>query len=339
MHDVIIIGQGLAGTTLAWSLLQRAARVAVVQAPQGPSASQVAAGLVTPVTGRNFGVAPDFARDRAAAAKAYRAAEKALKATFWYERPAVRLIQSEQGMRALEKRRAGLGSALRSASPPPDPGFAHYIEALVMPNAARLDVAAYIDASGSYFNTLGCLSRHRVTAGDLTVAADGITLAGSGLRARHVVWCGGPDDADNAWLAGHSLSPAKGEILTVQIDDFAESRTTHSGGHWLLPTDEAGIYRFGATYDHNDLTPEPTAGARDTLMQRLAQMIDRPFTVLDQQAGIRPVGPNRRPFARAHPVHARVSVFNGLGSRGVLWAPYLAAQLADQLLRDEALAP
>lgn len=338
IHDVIIIGQGLAGTALAWALMERSAQVAVVQAPDGQSASQVAAGLVTPVMGRKLRVAPDFHRDLAIAASAYRAAEKTLGASLWLEKPALRLIQTPLAAQTLDARDAELAGALVNALPPPANGFTHYIKALMMPDAARLDVAQYVNASRAHFETLGCQIAGRVAPGDLTVDGQGVTVAGPDLRARHAVWCGGQDDMDNAWLADERLSPAKGEILTVHIADFAETRTTHSGGNWLLPTSRPGVYRFGATYDHDDLTPDTTSGARETLCRKLGQMIERPFTVLEQQAGIRPVGPDRQPFIKRHPVHRRVYAFNGLGSRGVLWAPRLADRLADHLLRNESAA-
>ena len=49
-HDYLIIGLGLAGSLLAWELLQRGCTIMVVDNGL-ENASQVAAGLINPVTG------------------------------------------------------------------------------------------------------------------------------------------------------------------------------------------------------------------------------------------------------------------------------------------------
>ncbi len=53
MFDFLIVGQGLAGSLLAWELMQRGAKVLIVDNGM-PNASQVAAGLINPITGMRF---------------------------------------------------------------------------------------------------------------------------------------------------------------------------------------------------------------------------------------------------------------------------------------------
>ena len=50
--DVIIVGQGLAGTTLAWHLREAGQRVLVIDACEPVTSSKIAAGLITPITGQ-----------------------------------------------------------------------------------------------------------------------------------------------------------------------------------------------------------------------------------------------------------------------------------------------
>jgi glycine/D-amino acid oxidase-like deaminating enzyme len=58
--DFLIVGQGLAGTLLALALRARGQKVAVVDDGWKSSASQVAAGLMTPLTGRRFTLTPSY---------------------------------------------------------------------------------------------------------------------------------------------------------------------------------------------------------------------------------------------------------------------------------------
>ncbi|MEO1998698.1 MAG: FAD-dependent oxidoreductase, partial [Planctomycetaceae bacterium] len=52
--DYLIVGQGLAGTALAWSLTWRHRNILVVDRSRPSSASRVAAGLITPITGQRL---------------------------------------------------------------------------------------------------------------------------------------------------------------------------------------------------------------------------------------------------------------------------------------------
>ncbi len=51
------------------------------------------------------------------------------------------------------------------------------------------------------------------------------------------------------------------------------------------------------------------------------------FEIVNHQAGIRPTVNDRRPLMGLHPQHPTLAVFNGLGTKGVMLAPYFAYQL------------
>ena len=55
MHvDVLIIGQGLAGTFLSWNLYKEGKTFLVIDDGNENSSSKVAAGIINPVTGRRY---------------------------------------------------------------------------------------------------------------------------------------------------------------------------------------------------------------------------------------------------------------------------------------------
>ncbi len=49
---ILIVGQGLAGTAVAWQLWERGVPFLVVDPNEASTCSKVAAGLVTPITAR-----------------------------------------------------------------------------------------------------------------------------------------------------------------------------------------------------------------------------------------------------------------------------------------------
>ena len=57
-----------------------------------------------------------------------------------------------------------------------------------------------------------------------------------------------------------------------------------------------------------------------------------PFEVVDHKAAVRPTVKERRPFIGIHPNHKQIGIFNGLGAKGVLLAPFFASHFSEYLL-------
>ena len=149
--DVIVIGQGLAGTTLAWHLRRRAFRVLVVDREEASSSSRIAAGLITPVTGKRLARSWRWDELFPAAVAFYRSVEEATGATFFHQRPSVRLFADEAERDEFHRRAAGILAGLVRETKINEEWFAAPFGGFEMPHAARLDVPQYLDASREVF--------------------------------------------------------------------------------------------------------------------------------------------------------------------------------------------
>jgi glycine/D-amino acid oxidase-like deaminating enzyme len=76
-----------------------------------------------------------------------------------------------------------------------------------------------------------------------------------------------------------------------------------------------------------DKTNNITVEAKEELLNKLKTFLKCDFTVISQVAGIRPTVIDRRPLVGQHSKHKNMYVLNGLGTRGVMIAPYVAQQL------------
>jgi glycine/D-amino acid oxidase-like deaminating enzyme len=101
-------------------------------------------------------------------------------------------------------------------------------------------------------------------------------------------------------------------------------------GVFILPLGN-DIYKVGSTYEWDDLTEQPTEKGKAYLIEKLQKVLKIPFEIIDHQAGIRPTVLDRRPLIGLHPQHPALGVFNGMGTKGVMLAPYFAKQLVDFL--------
>ncbi|CEN52372.1 Conserved putative Glycine oxidase (fragment) [Capnocytophaga canimorsus] len=92
------------------------------------------------------------------------------------------------------------------------------------------------------------------------------------------------------------------------------------------------------TYQWEDLTENPTEKAKEELIQKLEKLINCSYEIINQEAAVRPTVADRRPLIGKHPKYNNLYIFKtGLGTRGVMIAPYVAKLLADSIYKGIAI--
>ena len=336
--DCVLIGQGLAGTTLGWHLYWRGMRCLIIDREEPTTSSKIAGGLMTPVTGQRLVPTWRLNEIWPAAIEFHARVEAETQTRLFHQRGHVRLFQSqiEQDRFAL-RNLTDLPVKVRQAEPLVDQStFHNRLGGFEMPEAGQLDVAAYLKASRSVFEQA---DMYRVADVDLLsgvkLVPDGVELPDLGLRARRLIFCQGFAAGTNPWLHGIEFDPTRGEILTIRVPGLHETRIVNCGV-WLAPIGDER-FRVGSTYDWEDLEAGPTQAGRDELCTRLREFLRLPFEVIDHSAAVRPIVTGRHPIIGMHPRIPQIGVFNGLGSKGSLQAPFFAGQLADLLTSGKSL--
>ena len=179
--EFVIVGQGLAGTALAWALLRRGRNVLVLDR-EGDSSSRVAAGLITPVTGKRLARSWRWDELYPAAVAFYRAIETQTGTTFFHQHPALRLFADEAERDEFHRRESTVLRGLVRAAEVPE-WFAAPFGGFEMPHAARLDVPRYLDVSREHFRARGMYVSTEVAPSALTSPLEGEvagTVRGSG---------------------------------------------------------------------------------------------------------------------------------------------------------------
>lgn len=332
--EFLIVGQGLAGTALAWELLWRGRQVRVVDPGDDTTSSRIAAGLVTPITGQRLALGWRVDEMLAAARPYYARIEAELGESFFHPRVVRRIFRTADEAAVWEKRRH-------------EPARQVHIAQAVVPEAgpfggceffgAHLDCAAYLAASRQAFQQRGCL---------LEAHLDPVDAAAE--PAQRVIFCQGFEGSQNPFFSWIRWRAAKGEILTMRTSGL-DPNTIVSAGQWIVPVGESPplddqtprqllqLVRTGSTYDWETLDTTPTAVARARLEAGLAALHGNPFAVVAHQAAVRPIICESRAVIGVHPVREKLGFFNGLGSKGSLHAPFFARQLAEHLVDGAAL--
>ncbi len=336
--DAIVVGQGLAGTALAWNLTWRHQRVLVIDRDEPVTSSRVAAGLMTPITGKKL--VPSWRWDRFwnSATTFYRRVEQQTSSSFFYPQRIVRLLATPQEQQYFAKR---VESELAGLIQQPEPlvsaaEFDDSLGGFEMVEGGRLAVLAYLAASREYFQRDDAVIKSEFDPNnDVELMANGVRIPRLNVTARRLIFCQGIDATSNRWFQNIDFKPAKGEILTVRIEGLSEERIV-SHGVWLMPLGD-GLFRAGATYEWKNLDSIPTRTARVEICQRLHDFLRLPFEVVEQDAAVRPILRHYYPVVTVHRDHPQLGFFNGLGSKGALQAPWLADHFAGYLLGEHTL--
>ena len=144
--------------------------------------------------------------------------------------------------------------------------------------------------------------------------------------AKYVIFCEGFGLKNNPYFNDLPLVGNKGEWIKIYAPKLSMDAMIKSK-LFIYPLKEKGYYIVGATFDLEDKTSVITEKARQTLIRQLVTFMNVPFKIVTQKAGIRPTVIDRRPLVGVHQNYSRFFVLNGLGTRGVMIAPYVADKL------------
>ncbi len=331
--DYLIIGQGLAGSLLAWELIQRNQKVLIVDNGK-KNASLVAAGLINPVTGMRFVKSSHVDQLLPVAMALYKNLSSFFHHIFYIQKPLLRILRDKKELFACQKRlnqseyTPYLSSISRDTSLPSQFGVLQQKQTgylLTQPLLKSLkdffiSKNAYIQAEINY------LEIHHTP-----------TLQWRHIQPKKIIFCEGFNAINNPWFSSLPFQLVKGEILTARSETKIQQNILNYG-QWFIPLD-AHQFRTGATFDRENINTTVTQNAKQTLLNSLKQAY--PDLSVDeinsQDAGVRPTTLDKQPFTGSHPNYPTLVCFNGFGAKGSLQIPWHSQQLADNLLNQNPL--
>ncbi|NBR13637.1 MAG: FAD-binding oxidoreductase [Flavobacteriales bacterium] len=330
----LIIGAGLAGTTLAHELLKARQQVTLVDKGEN-HATAIAAGMVNPMVFRRMNKSWRLDECMQDAVPYYLKLEEKFQKQLYFPITIRRMFSSLQEREFWEKRQEidEFKSYLNTINEADN----NYSEAINEFGSGRLnqafwvDALAYYEGNRNYFQSIDCLLDEEFDLAQF----DEKTASYKGVEYDKVVFCCGYLNKYIPFFAEAPVEQTKGQTVTIESTDLPEDESLNRKC-FVLPLGNH-IFRIGATYEWNDESLTTSESSKDLLLEHLSVLGDFPLKILDQSVGVRPTVLDRRPIMGQHPELNKLFIFNGLGTKGYLMAPTLAKDMRAFLLEGKEM--
>lgn len=354
-HDIVVIGAGIAGASIAHEIISRGHAVYVVESEGAPATgcSSHAYAIAHPHITRGSAkllqltrIAFDLALARWGDQWAYRGALQPIKNGVDFDAAAIALQLEELGLR---------------------PEIAFPV------TAEQANQLAGVDRAGVWFPNAGMLSLEKTSKELLQPCAQ--------LTQMNHVQIDTLEHKDNHWLlsdtsnkitirankvivaAGLSskkllssiqiklpLKPVRGQLSFFQVDSKSDwfarlPRAIICGDGYCIPASrlENGNMRWivGSSFDENESDHYPRPESDRFNQEQAAGLLNyaegnqSELTPDGEFVGIRCVAGDRLPIIGALPQRPGIFVATALGSRGILWSALAAKLIADQVLAGD----
>ena len=338
-RDLLIVGQGIAGSVLALCARSAGYSVRVLDRGHSPSSSLAAAGLVNPFILKRRKLVWKAIEHVQEAEGFYSEWERRLDQPFYNRQTIHRMVHDVAEWNDWKSMEVGV-----------DAGIFHGGMVNSLPSGAQLDaphgyfrvqgsgwmdVPIFLSLAKDYLIQDDSYSEETFEARRLEISPGAHRY--NGLEYRHVIICTGvpsieADSGPRTPLFGDlPFNPAKGHTVAVRVPGWGLKELIHAAV-FVIPLDE-DLYRIGSTYSWHrlDEVVEPKEVRR--LLDDFESICPMGYEVVKSRAGVRPATKDRRPLIGSLPNKPGCHLFGGLGSRAVMNAPSLARLLLKHIFQ------
>lgn len=337
MIDYIIVGAGLAGISFAELALKNDKKVIVFD-NDSQNSSRIAGGLYNPVILKRFTEVWDAENQLKEMADFYDSLKDNFSVTFDNRLPIYRKFFSieEQNNWFLASDKKLLSPFLSTTIK-----FSNY-KGINAPygygevlQTGYVDTALLLQYYREFLRKSGMFCNEVFNYSALSFTTDEVEY--NGAKAKHIIFAEGFGLHNNPYFNFLPLDGTKGELFIIKAPDLAIDVIVNTSV-FILPLGD-GLFKVGATYNWKDKTDLPTEGGRMELLERIQEIINCDFEVIEHFAGVRPTVRDRRPLVGTHDVYPQLHILNGLGTRGVMLGPSMAKELYNHIEYKMPLQP
>lgn len=332
---ILLIGSGLAGLTLAYFLTKKGATVSVVSSNKKPSSSAIAAGLFNPIVFKRYTQSWMADVILPFALSFYSEIEKLSGCQLVQQPSFYKIVANDLERNEIKKaqRREHYAKWCEEKISDFTLNGINANSFLKIKKAGWVDIPAYLKNITSILEEKIMFANQLLCYNELNITDTEVIYKNNSFSK--VVFCEGAATLSNPFFNNLPFNLCKGEIIIIHSPGL-KLKSILNKGIFIIPLGN-DYYRVGATYIWNDLWESPTEQGIAELEEKLTGIINVPYVITEKIAGIRPTVKDRRPLLGSHPKYKNLFIFNGLGTKGVLLAPYWANELAENIIKNKPL--
>lgn len=329
-NQYLIVGQGIAGSLLAYDMYKAGLNFTIISSSDNSMASDVATRRYNPAIYDKLAKSWMVDEVLPVMTNLYKELEKELGKQFLY--PVDFTVPlSENELRVWNERIF-------------DGDFSDYMEYAdtnwIKRGINNLNIfdragkSGYVDLSvllyelKQFFKSKGKLIEANFKYQDIGFINGHITWRG--ISAKTIVFCEGHHASKNPYFKSIPFVPTKGELFEIECTNLEDNYIIDEN-LFIMPMGNSR-FKVGATYDYSKQNSKAILNTKADLLIRLEKLISCPYKIISHWAGIRPTVSDRRPVLGVHPDNQHIAVFNGLGTKGIMLAPYFAREMIYSLV-------
>ena len=323
--DYIIVGLGLAGIAFCEQCLA-AGKTFMVFDKGVEGASRVAAGLYNPVILKRYSLPWKAVEQFDIAIPYFQNLEAKLDAQFMYPMAVRKVFHSveDQNNWFAASDKQGLDRFVKT---PLVKAESEFIDAPYnygeVAETGRIAITTLQEHYEKYLEEMSAFAKAEFNYTQLALTDAGVQY--KDYEANHIVFAEGYGIKQNPYFNRLPLIGNKGEYIIIKAPKLKLTAAIKTS-FFVVPLGE-DLYKVGATYNWTDKDWESTKEAREELEDKFKTLINVPYELVSEQAGVRPTTGDRRPLLGTHPKFKQLAVLNGLGTRGIMAGPLLAHYL------------
>ena len=342
MVDLLIVGQGVAGTILSYNAKVRGLSVKVVDKGHALASSAVAAGIINPVTGRKLVKSWNIDVFLPVAKSVFAGLEKLLGEQLYYDKPVIWALDS------VSKENTWFSRAGEEA-------YEEYLTTDPLPygdysfvagyekfgfyktnNAGRVDLAKLLRLYRQHLLSEDELLKAEVNVNDIVLHDNHVVW--NGIEAKQVVFTQGFQSLDNKYFDLPIVSFTFGEFLIVESKEIPQTQLL-KGKYMLVPIGDNKFW-YGATYKWNPNVADVPSNmdSKAFLTKHLGAFLNCNYEIIDHGCGIRPNTSDRKPLMGQSKLDDKLCILNGLGSKGTSMVPKLSNDLFDTIYNNQNIS-
>lgn len=328
---IIIVGFGLAGTTLAWQLYLKKIPFIIIASPTN-TCSRAAAGLINPIVFKRLNMSWMATSLLPFADSFYNEVESLLNLPIRRHHPIVKIFNSveDENNWMVKKTNSTYHHYFGEVTQPNIPEVDIPFGSGTVNTIGHLDTNSYIDLSKTFFQKNGVEFIEEQF--DHSCFKNGMY---NKIKFSKIIFCEGFGLKKNPFFNYLPLNGTHGDTIIIKTKSYCFDSVLNKN-MYVMPLGN-NLYKVGASINWEKKEAEPTESGKNNLIERLHVFAHFEYEVVSQQAGIRPTVTDRRPLLGVHHQHNNLVVFNGLGTKGVMLAPYFSDQLINHLFKKSPL--